>query len=70
MKITLDGKNYTLNVPAPENANTFVAGKNYQYTFKLAGKEFGDNENDITVQVKPWELVEIGGGNLVTPDVE
>lgn len=70
VKITLDGKNYTLNVPAPENANTFVAGKNYQYTFKLAGKEFGDNENDITVQVKPWELVEIGGGNLVTPDVE
>ncbi len=70
VKITLDGKNYTLNVPAPENANTFVAGKNYQYTFKLAGKEFGDNENDITVQVKPWELVEIGGGNLVSPDVE
>lgn len=70
VQIVLDGKQYTLPIPVKENADTFVAGQNYQYTFKLAGKEFGNEDDDITVDVVEWKLVEAGGGDLISPDVQ
>lgn len=74
-QITMDGKTYTIPLPAPEKANTYVAGKNYQYTFTLTGKGFGGIKpgddswkNDVLVEIVSWEDIDGGNSNVETPD--
>lgn len=78
VQIVLDGKTYTLELPAKTpDSQKYLAGKNYTYSFNLAGKEFGggnggdgdnDGQDDITVSVTPWADVDGGSGDLVAPD--
>lgn len=73
INITMDGQVYEIPLPytakkdGASEAYKFEAGKNYVYTFKLTGKGFGDEEDDVKVTITPWTDVEVDEGTLEEP---
>lgn len=60
--LTVDGNNYTLDIPAL--ANGYEAGKNYVYTIELRGTALVVNSVEIT----PWDKQVGGSGMVQQPD--
>ena len=60
--ITVDGSSYTL--PLPALGTGYVRGNNYEYTFTMKGTEM-----EVTsVEITPWVLNQMTGGDIQTPD--
>lgn len=62
LTVVVDGTSYTVKVPA----QTYLAGKNYVYTFTLKGT--GLSEDALSVQITRWDDVPLNGGNIQNPD--